>query len=114
LALTTAAKADYRDFCRSVARFTNQDKFPEHGVTLPDNNASQFLKQQPKAGDTQPFPSGKITYLAPLPLPTQHPAQDYSHAVGELNDTYLDFGTGLPQVFGWQVLLGLPFIGFVM
>ncbi|NQD93937.1 hypothetical protein HP532_14905 [Pseudomonas sp. CrR25] len=83
-------------------------------MTLPDSNAAQFLKQQPKAGDTQPFPSGQITYLAPLPLPTQHPAQDYSHAVGEVNDTYLDFGTGLPQVFGWQVLIGLPFAGFVM
>ena len=33
-------------------------------MTLPDSNAAQFLKQQPKAGDTQPFPSGKITYLA--------------------------------------------------
>jgi hypothetical protein len=78
-------------------------------MTLPDNSAAQFLKQQPKAGDIQPFPSGQITYLAPLPLPTQHPAQDYSHAVGEVNDTYLDFGTGLPQVFGWQILLGFPF-----
>ncbi|WP_372865384.1 hypothetical protein [Spongiibacter sp.] len=83
-------------------------------MTLPDNSAAQFLKQQPKAGDTQPFPSGQITYLAPLPLPTQHPAQDYSHAVGEMNDTYLDFGTGLPQVFGWQMLLGGPFTLFVM
>jgi len=83
-------------------------------MTLPDSNATQFLKQQPKAGDTQPFPSGQITYLAPLPLPTQHPAQDYSHAVGEMNDTYLDFGTGLPQVFGWQMLLGGPFTLFVM
>lgn len=83
-------------------------------MTLPDSNVAQFLKQQPRAGDTQPFPSGQITYLAPLPLPTQHPAQDYSHAVGEVNDTYLDFGTGLPQVFGWQMLLGGPFTLFVM
>lgn len=83
-------------------------------MTLPDSNATQFLKQQPKAGDIQPFPSGQITYLAPLPLPTQHPAKDYSHAVGEVNDIYLDLGTGLPRVFGWQVLLGLPFTGFVM
>ncbi len=83
-------------------------------MTLTDSNATQFLKQQPKAGDTQPFPSGQITYLAPLPLLTQHPAQDCSHAVGEVNDTYLDFGTGLPQVFGWQILLGFPFTFFVM
>src|SRR5690606_8819594 len=83
-------------------------------MTLPECNAAQFLKQQPKAGDIQPFTSGQITYLAPLPLPTQHPAKDYSHAVGEMNDTYLDFGTGLPQVFGWQMLLGGPFTLFVM
>jgi len=33
-------------------------------VTLPESNAAQFLKQQPKAGDIQPFPSGQIAYLA--------------------------------------------------
>ena len=83
-------------------------------MTLPDNSAAQFLKQQPRAGDTQPFPSGQITSLAPLPLPTGHPAQDYGHAVGEVNDTYLDFGVGLPHVFGWQVTIGMPFACWVM
>ncbi|EMN0495871.1 hypothetical protein RVS37_004234, partial [Pseudomonas aeruginosa] len=56
-----------------------------------------------------PFSSGLVSYLAPLPLPTVQPAQDYSHAVGEMNDTYLDFGTGLPNAFAWQVRLGGPF-----
>jgi hypothetical protein len=55
------------------------------------------------------FPTGQVVYLAPLPLPTDLPAQDYGHAVGDVNDTYLDFGIGLPAVFGWQMTLGIPF-----
>ncbi len=55
------------------------------------------------------FPTGQITYLAPLPLPTDLPAQDYGQAVGEVNDAYLDFGVGLPPVFAWQMGLGGPF-----
>jgi hypothetical protein len=69
--------------------------------------------QQPKqAGDVEPFPSGHITYLAPLPLPTQLPP--YCPYVGKLNDVYMDFGLGSPQVFSWQVTLGAPFNGFVL
>jgi len=58
------------------------------------------------AGDIEPFPSGKITYLAPLPLPT--PMPPYGPHIGELNDVYMDFGSGQPQVFMWQMTLGGP------
>jgi len=60
-----------------------------------------------RAGDVEPFPSGYTTYLAPLPLPTE--ASPYSPYVSDLNDTYLDFGGGKPQVFSWQMTLGIPF-----
>ncbi|WP_339456243.1 hypothetical protein [Pseudomonas sp. EA_65y_Pfl1_P120] len=60
-----------------------------------------------RAGDIEPFPSGYTTYLAPLPLPTE--ASPYSPYVSDLNDTYLDFGGGTPQVFAWQMTLGGPF-----
>ena len=65
------------------------------------------LEQPRKAGDIEPFPSGKITYLAPLPLPTPMPA--YGPHIGELNDVFMDFGLGYPQVFTWQVTLGGAF-----
>lgn len=80
---------------------------------MPTSNDPQaqtaHLQQPHKAGDIEAFPGGQVSYLAPLPLPTGHPAQDYGHAVGEVNDTYLDFGVGLPHVFGWQVIIGFPF-----
>ena len=60
-----------------------------------------------RAGDIETFPSGHTTYLAPLPLPTE--ASPHSPYVSDLNDTYLDFGGGMPQVFSWQVTLGGPF-----
>ena len=55
-----------------------------------------------KAGDIEPFPSGKITYLSPLPLPA--PIPPYGPHIGELNQGYMDFGLGSPQVFSWQVI----------
>ncbi|MGY1893065.1 hypothetical protein [Pseudomonas sp. SDT291_1_S447] len=64
------------------------------------------IDQPRKAGDTEPFPSGKITYLAPLPLPT--PMPPYGPHIGELNGEYMDFGLGSPQIFSWQVILGGP------
>ncbi|WP_259698010.1 hypothetical protein [Pseudomonas frederiksbergensis] len=70
------------------------------------------LEQQRKAGDVEPFPSGKITYLAPLPLPT--PMPPHGPHIGELNDVYMEFGLGWPQIFSWQVILGLPFSGTCM
>ncbi|WP_207199240.1 hypothetical protein [Pseudomonas sp. TH49] len=69
----------------------------------PSVSALQVARPR-KAGDIEPFPSGKITYLAPLPLPT--PMPPYGPHVGELNDGYMDFGLGSPQVFSWQVILG--------
>ncbi|WP_186616673.1 hypothetical protein [Pseudomonas tensinigenes] len=60
-----------------------------------------------KAGDIEPFPSGNMTYLAPLPLPT--PTPPYGPHIGELNDIYMDFGLGSPQIFSWQMTLGGPF-----
>ena len=65
-----------------------------------------------KAGDIEPFPSGKITYLAPLPLPTSMPP--YGPHIGAFNDGYMDFGLGLPEVFSWQVILGAPTAGAFM
>ena len=67
----------------------------------------QHLEQSGKAGDVEPFPSGKITYLAPLPLPTTLPP--LGPHIGELNEVYMDFGLGSPQIFSWQVILGGPF-----
>ncbi|MFJ4542631.1 hypothetical protein ACIP1X_03380 [Pseudomonas sp. NPDC088885] len=60
-----------------------------------------------KAGDIELFPSGNMTYLAPLPLPT--PTPPYGPHIGELNDIYMDFGLGSPQIFSWQMTLGGPF-----
>jgi hypothetical protein len=64
------------------------------------------LEPSRKAGDVEPFLSGKITYLAPLPLPT--PLPPHGPHIGELNEVYMDFGLGSPQVFMWQVTLGGP------
>ncbi len=72
------------------------------------------LDQPHKAGDSIGFPGGLISYLAPSPLPTGEPSQDYAHVVGEVNDTYLSFGAGLPTVFGWQLTLAAFTLSFVM
>jgi len=66
-------------------------------------------EQTPRAGRSEPFPSGRLTFLSPGPLPTGLPPVDHGHAVGEVNDGYLDFGTGVTSVFGWQMTLGGPF-----
>jgi hypothetical protein len=80
-------------------------------LIMPNNHAKPIdaarLQQPKKAGDIEPFPSGKMTYLAPLPLPT--PMPPYGPHIGELNDVYMDFGLGSPQVFSWQVILGGTF-----
>src|SRR5690554_6341967 len=65
-----------------------------------------------EAGRIEPFPSGKLTFLSPLPLPTGLPPVDHVHAVGDVNDSWLEFGTGVPGAFSWQVTLGGPFGGF--
>ncbi|WP_183129232.1 hypothetical protein [Pseudomonas prosekii] len=69
-------------------------------------------EQSREAGDVEPFLGGRITYLAPLPLPTLIPP--HGPHIGELNDVYMDFGLGWPEVFSWQVILGLPFSGAFM
>ncbi|MGE8148449.1 hypothetical protein ACQKP7_25175, partial [Pseudomonas frederiksbergensis] len=69
--------------------------------------SAPHFEQQRKAGDVEPFPSGRITYLAPLPLPTAMPP--HGPHIGELNEVFMDFGLGWPEVFSWQVILGGPF-----
>ncbi|MDR9752759.1 hypothetical protein RG836_14990 [Pseudomonas sp. SZMC_28357] len=71
-----------------------------------------FLKKRRNTGDIESFPSGKTTYLAPLPLPTLLPPN--APHIGEMNDVHMDFGVGSPQVFSWQVVLGGPFCGAFM
>ncbi|MEB0080343.1 hypothetical protein QN406_25270, partial [Pseudomonas sp. MH10out] len=75
-------------------------------------DASALINPKPYAGMIESFPSGQVTYLAPIPLPTHMPAQDYGNAVGGVNDTYMDFGLGTPAVFGWQYTVGFPFSFF--
>jgi hypothetical protein len=55
-----------------------------------------------------------MTYLAPKPLPTGGLPVDYSHAVGVMNDRYLDFGIGKSDVFMWQMTLFVPFGFFLL
>ena len=60
-----------------------------------------------RAGDVEYFPSGRQTYLAPLPLPTsEHPFCPY---ISGYNEIFLDFGGGEPNVFSYQIWLGGPF-----
>src|SRR5690554_6937035 len=66
------------------------------------------------AGEIEPFPTGHLTYLAPKPLPTGALPMDYSHAVGVMNDRYLDFGIGKSDVFMWQMTLFVPFGMFLL
>ena len=60
-----------------------------------------------RAGDIEPFLTGRTTYLAPLPLPTD--AHPYCPYISDINDVYLDFGGGKPNVFTYQLSLGMPF-----
>ena len=67
-----------------------------------ENNASNN-----RAGDVEYFPSGRQTYLAPLPLPSsEHPFCPY---ISGYNSTFMDFGGGQPNVFSYQIWLGVPF-----
>ncbi|MFN1267927.1 hypothetical protein [Pseudomonas lundensis] len=61
----------------------------------------------PRAGDIESFLTGHTTYLAPLPLPTN--AHPYCPYISDINDVYLDFGGGNPNVFSYQLWLGGPF-----
>ena len=61
----------------------------------------------PRAGDIESFLTGRTTYLAPLPLSTN--AHPYCPYISDINDVYLDFGGGKPNVFSYQTWLGAPF-----
>lgn len=71
-------------------------------------------EQSPRAGRSEPFPSGQLTFLSPRPMPTGLSPVDHGRAVGEVNDGYLDFGMGVTSVFGWQATLGIPFFCFLL
>ena len=75
---------------------------------MPENSVLHRAEPARKqAGDIEYFPSGRLTYLAPLPLPTE--AEPYCPYISRYNDIYLDFGGGEPNVFSYQVSLGGPF-----
>ena len=75
--------------------------------------AKAVLPQQPisesqkKAGDFELFPAGRQTYLAPLPLPTK--VQPCCPYISDYNDICLDSGGGRPNVYSYQIWLGIPF-----
>ena len=64
--------------------------------------------QPHRAGDTERVGTSKVTYLAPLPLPTGTSPVDFSQTFGEINNTFLDYGIGSPSVFGYQFAIGVP------
>ncbi|WP_328188168.1 hypothetical protein [Marinobacter sp. OP 3.4] len=78
------------------------------------SNHNDAKEIPPRAGRTEPFPRGKLMFLSPRPLPTGLPPVDHVHAIGEVNDAYLEFGTGVPSAFSWQATLGIPFGVFIM
>lgn len=61
-----------------------------------------------RAGQSDKFPSGTVTYLSPLPLPTGLPPVDHSHIVADVRDEYMELGAYSPNVFSWQVTIGGP------
>ena len=75
---------------------------------ISQKNLPEFRPAIPKrAGDKEVFPSGCLTYLAPLPLPTE--AIAFCPYISQMNDRCLDFGGEEPSVFSYQVILGGPF-----
>jgi len=62
----------------------------------------------PRAGQISKFPSGSQIQLSPLPLPTGLPPADHSQIVAEMRDDYLELGAFTPNIFGWQVTIGVP------
>jgi len=71
-------------------------------------------RQRHQAGEIVSFRTGRLTYLAPKPLPTGALPVDYGRAVGAVTDHYLDFGVGSSFAFAWQMVLGIPFFGFLL
>ncbi|MGY0553988.1 hypothetical protein ACW17M_12340 [Vreelandella sp. 2A-K22] len=77
---------------------------------LPQPDSSQ----PHQAGETQAIPGGRITYLAPKPLPTAHEALDLNGIISTLNDAWFDIGGGYLPVFGWQLITGGIFGFFLL
>lgn len=71
-------------------------------------------RQRHQAGEVESFPTGRLTYLAPKPLPTGALPVDYGRAVGLVTKHYLDFGVGNSFAFAWQMVLGGPFVIFLL
>ncbi|WP_300498321.1 hypothetical protein [Marinobacter sp.] len=67
-----------------------------------------------QAGEVESLPTGRLTYLAPKPLPTGALPVDFGRAVGFVTDHYLDFGVGNSFAFAWQMVLGGPFVLFLL
>lgn len=66
--------------------------------------------KSPRAGRSESFPSGTMTYLSPLPLPTGLPPVDHSQIVAEMHEEYLELGAFAPNVFSWQATIGAPMV----
>lgn len=75
---------------------------------------SRPSRKRHQAGEVESFPTGRLTYLAPKPLPTGALPVDYGRAVGTVTDHFLDFGVGNSFAFAWQMVLGGPFFGLLM
>ena len=71
-------------------------------------------RQRHQAGEIEPFPTGRLTYLAPKPLPTGALPVDYGRVVGTVTEHYLDLGVGKSFAFAWQMVLGGPFFLFLL
>ena len=82
----------------------------QKGPDLPQPETTQ----PHQAGETQAIPGGRITYLAPSPLPTAHEALDLNGTISNLNDVWLDVGGGYMDAFGWQLLTGGTFTLFLL
>ncbi|EHJ93053.1 hypothetical protein [Vreelandella boliviensis] len=70
--------------------------------------------QPHQAGETQSIPGGRITYLAPEPLPTGHQALDLNGTISTFNETWLDVGGGYSAAFGWQLMIGVIYGAFLL
>lgn len=70
---------------------------------------AEVTAHSPCAGRTEPFPSGKLTFLSPRPLPTGFPSRDHGHVIGEVSDGYMDLGGDRPRVLAWEAMFGGPF-----
>ncbi|WP_211277001.1 hypothetical protein [Tamilnaduibacter salinus] len=75
---------------------------------------SNAKEASPHAGKVDTFPTGRLTYLSPRPLPTGYPPVDHGHAIGKVTGHYLDFGVGHSNAFSWQLVIGGSFVLFLI